>query len=93
MANERPAAYDLPQRANPPRPPYREATLREMPGPTGRALTTEAFSAVTGPAPVQVADIPDEEGGYNGDRPLSVPGSEGTGPVDPAIDFVRNDRV
>jgi hypothetical protein len=51
------------------------------------------FGAIAGAAVGVVAEIVDEEGGTNGYRPLSAPGSRGTGPVDPAFDFVDNDLV
>jgi hypothetical protein len=99
----------------------------EMPGPTGRAPTTERtgdpdrsslesgaaqgagagiiagtaiagplgmpFGAIAGGALGTLAEAVDDEGGTNGYGPLSAPGSRGTGPVDPAYDFVDNDRA
>jgi hypothetical protein len=56
-------------------------------GPIGMPIGA-AIGAVVGGA----AEIADEEGGVNGPSPLSAPGSDGTGLVDPALDFVRNDR-
>jgi hypothetical protein len=56
-------------------------------GPIGMPIGA-AIGAVVG----GVAEAADEEGGTNEGRALSAPASEGTGPVDPAIDFVRNDR-
>jgi hypothetical protein len=50
------------------------------------------FGAMAGAAVGALAEAVDEEGGSNGYRPLSAPASRGTGPVDPAIDFVDNDR-
>jgi hypothetical protein len=71
----------------------------ELTGPTGLARTTEArgdpdrSSVAIARAPVgTLAEVVDEEGGTNGPRTLSVPGSRGTGPVDPAYDFVDNER-
>jgi hypothetical protein len=51
------------------------------------------FGAIAGAAVGALAEAVDEEGGSNGYRPLSAPGSRGTGPVDPATDFVDNDRA
>lgn len=56
-------------------------------GPVGMPI-----GAVLGAAAGAVAEIVDDEGGTNENRPVSIPGSEGTGPVDPALDFVRPDR-
>jgi hypothetical protein len=56
-------------------------------GPVGLPI-----GAVLGAAAGAMAEIVDEEAGTNESRPLSVPGSSGTGPVDPAIDFTRPDR-
>jgi hypothetical protein len=56
-------------------------------GPIGLPI-----GAVLGAAAGAMVDIVDEEGGTNESRPLSAPGSSGTGPVDPAIDFTRPDR-
>jgi hypothetical protein len=77
----------------------------EMSGPSRRALTTErtgdpdrsrvASGATQGAGAgmlVTLAEVVDEEGGTNGYAPLSQPASRGTGPVDPAYDFVDNDR-
>jgi hypothetical protein len=50
------------------------------------------FGAIAGAAVGAAAEAVDEEGGSNGYRPLSAPGSRGTGLVDPASDFVDNDR-
>jgi hypothetical protein len=50
------------------------------------------FGAIAGAAVGAMAEVVDEEGGTNGYRPLSEPGSRGTGPVDPAYDFVDNTR-
>jgi hypothetical protein len=50
------------------------------------------FGAIAGAAVGAVAEVVDEEGGTNWNRPLSEPGSRGTGPVDPAYDFVDNTR-
>lgn len=50
------------------------------------------FGAIAGAALGAAAEVVDEEGGTNGGRPLSAPGSRGTGPVDPAYDFVDNNR-
>ena len=66
----------------------------EKTGPTGRAITTERpgdpdRSSVASRA---LVDVLDEEGGRNGPRSLSAPASRGTGPVDPAYDFVDNER-
>ena len=57
-------------------------------GPIGMPIGAAAGAAVGA-----LAEAVDEEGGTNGYRALSAPGSRGTGPVDPAIDFVDNDRV
>jgi hypothetical protein len=51
------------------------------------------FGAIAGAAFGALAEAVDDEGGTNDYRPLSAPGSRGTGPVDPATDFVDNDRV
>jgi hypothetical protein len=56
-------------------------------GPIGMPI-----GAVLGAAVGAMAEIVDEEGGTNENRPVSIPGSAGTGPVDPALDFVRPDR-
>jgi hypothetical protein len=71
----------------------------ELSGPTGTARAIEArghpdrSSVAITPAPVgTLAEVVDEEGGTNGQRTLGVPGSRGTGPVDPAYDFVDNER-
>lgn len=71
----------------------------EITGPTGRARAIEAkgdadrSSVSIARAPIgTLAEVVDEEGGTNGPRTLSVPGSRGTGPVDPAQDFVDNTR-
>jgi hypothetical protein len=56
-------------------------------GPIGMPI-----GAVVGAALGAAAEAVDEEGGANGYRPLSAPGSRGTGPVDPAYDFVDNTR-
>ena len=56
-------------------------------GPLGMPV-----GAVAGAALGAVAEAVDEEGGTNESRPLTEPGSRGTGPVDPAYDFVDNER-
>lgn len=56
-------------------------------GPIGMPI-----GAIAGAAIGAAAEAVDEEGGTNASKPLSAPGSEGTGPVDPAIDFVDNSR-
>jgi hypothetical protein len=50
------------------------------------------FGAIVGAAVGAAAEVTDEEGGRNDNRPLSAPASRGTGPVDPAYDFVDNER-
>jgi hypothetical protein len=57
-------------------------------GPIGMPIGA-AIGAAVGAA----AEVVDEEGGTNGARALSKPGSRGTGLVDPAIDFVDNERT
>ncbi len=56
-------------------------------GPIGMPI-----GAAIGAAAGGIAEAVDEEGGTNEGGPLSIAGSAGTGPVDPAIDFVRRDR-
>ena len=56
-------------------------------GPIGMPIGAAIGAAVGG-----IAEVVDEEGGTNEMRPLSSAGSAGTGPVDPAIDFVRPNR-
>lgn len=69
-------------------PPSAKAGLHgEMPGPTGRATTTELVGAARVP---ETTGGPDGNPSTNEDGPLQVPGSEGTGPVDPATDYVRD---
>jgi hypothetical protein len=57
-------------------------------GPIGMPI-----GAIAGAAVGAAAEAVDEEGGSNGYQPLSAPGSRGTGLVDPATDFVDNDRA
>ena len=56
-------------------------------GPLGMPIGAALGAALGG-----VAEAVDEEGGTNENRPLTMAGSLGTGPVDPATDFVRPDR-
>lgn len=71
---------DLPQRAVPDGRTAKTGDAR-MPGPTGRAFTTEA-----------AGDPGHPSAATNPDLPLTAPGSEGTGGVDPATDYVGNER-
>jgi len=71
----------------------------ELSGPAGSPTTTartgdtDRSLVASRPAIGTLAEVVDEEGGSNRNRSLSAPASRGTGPVDPAYDFVDNERA